>query len=300
MVVLNKETIEKILPVSAAADFRCTNLGHIGFVTHHRPEMLVFLSNAKYMDGIQSENIVAVLTTAQLSPEVLKRGKVPIISENPKRDFEVLRDYVARDRYVRTPSTIAPSATVSNRAWISETNVCIGKRCTIEPNVTILDGVEIGDDSFIGAGTVLGTAFDSKLCGNEITKNFHDGKLIVGNNVEIHSNCCLDKGNSFHGDTIIGDYSRVSHLTYIGHSTKVGQYVFIMHRVAIAGGVVIGDRARIDPGSNICSHLNIGAEAIVTTGSTVTQDVPPGIRVSGYFAVPHDEFKRRQAADTRI
>jgi UDP-3-O-[3-hydroxymyristoyl] glucosamine N-acyltransferase len=179
--------------------FRCTSLGHIGFVTHTRPEMLVFLSNEKYIGGIEAENVVAVLTTAELAQEVLNRGKVPIVSENPKRDFEMLRDHLARVGYVRTPSRIDPSAVVSEQAWVCETNVSIGKRCIIEPNVTILDGVEIGDDSFIVAGTVLGTAFDSKLCGDSITKNFHDGRLIVGNNVEIHSNCCIDKGNAFHG-----------------------------------------------------------------------------------------------------
>jgi UDP-3-O-[3-hydroxymyristoyl] glucosamine N-acyltransferase len=289
--LIDKALIEKILPVKAHHDFMCLTLGHIGFVTHKREKMLVFCEGEKYLPYLEDPNIVAVLTTDALAERVLAAGKVPIVSASPKHHFQLLRDYVGREEYKLVASQVDPSASISPRAFVAQHNVRIGRNTIVEPNATILPGVEIGDDCFIGAGTVLGTAFDSKLSANGIAKNFHDGKLVIGNDVEIHSNCCLDKGNFFHGDTVIGNHCRISHLSYIGHSSSLGEFVFVMTKVSIAGAVIIGDRVTIDPGCNICSYVKIGAGARITTGSMVAYDVAANARVTGYFAIPHDQFK---------
>ena len=75
----------------------------------------------------------------------------------------------------------------------------IGKNVTIHPNVTILADVNIGDNCVIHSGSVLGTAFVNKRTSKGINQFFHDGKLIVKKNVEILTNCSLDKGNSLNG-----------------------------------------------------------------------------------------------------
>jgi len=47
----------------------------------------------------------------------------------------------------------------------------------------------------------------------------------------------------------------------------------------------------IGPSASISSAgIVIGDKAVITTGSVVTQDVAPGQRVTGNFAIDHDKF----------
>lgn len=291
-ILINNAVLKDALGLDPAEPFECYSIGHIGFIKHSRKKMLVFCDSEKYLDAIaKSKDVHAVLCDKALEKEIVKAKKIAIISNDPKNDFQKMRDYLARKNYKKYKSIVDETSQIASSASVSDFNVKIGKDVVIQPNVTILPGVEIGDECFIGSGTVLGAAFDAKISkfGN-ITNNFHDGKLIINNGVEIHSSCVLDRGNSFHGDTVIGENCKISHQTYIGHSSVVGVKTFIMAQVSIAGGVKIGDFVTIDPGVSVCSYVEIGNHARISTGSVVAFNVEPHARMTGNFAIPHSHF----------
>lgn len=297
-ILINNAVILDALGLYAQVSFECYSIGHVGFRNHNFNRMLAFCESKKYLQDINQQSVCAVLCPAHLEEEIGKFGKVAIISADPKNDFQRLRDYLAKKNYKKYPSKIDKSVKVPPSTVVSDYNVTIGKDVVIQPNVTILPDVSVGDGCFIGAGTVLGAAFDVKISKlGSISKNFHDGKLILGDRVEIHSGCVLDKGNSFHGDTIVSNDCKVSHQSYIGHSTSIGEKTFVMARVAIAGGVKIGKFVTIDPGVCVCSYVEIGDYAKISTGSVVAYDVMPYARMSGNFAVAHERFIKKYKRD---
>ena len=70
-------------------------------------------------------------------------------------------------------------------AFIASQNVQIGANVYIGPNVNVLEDVMIGDNCKIFSGTTLGCAFIHKRVDNSVIGNFHDGKLIIKNNVPL-------------------------------------------------------------------------------------------------------------------
>lgn len=296
--MISRKFLSDLLGVEIPEGLDVESLGHVGFTEHDRPKMLVFCESEKYLDSIDNESVSAVLTNSELADKVRDLGKIPVVVEDPRDAFQVVRDGWARKIYLEEPSSISSQAEVHPSAVISDYNVQIEEGAVIGPNVTILNDVNIGKGVFVGAGTVLGTAFDLKVSkqGN-ISRNFHDGRVVLEEGVEIHSNCTVDKGNSFHGDTILARDVKVSHQCYIGHSTQIDAATFVMANVSIAGGAKIGKSVLIDPGARICSFVNVGDRVRITTGSVVAFDVEEGERITGNFAVPHevfmDEYRKR-------
>ena len=58
----------------------------------------------------------------------------------------------------------------------------------------------------------------------------------------------------------------------------------------VTGSVTLGDDVWIGPNATIRDGITVGNGAMVSLGSVVTQDVRPGQRVTGNFAVPHEDF----------
>ena len=96
-------------------------------------------------------------------------------------------------------------------------NVKIGKSCKIYPNVTIYDNVVIGNECKIDSGVIIGADGFGLLKKNN--KNFsipHIGNVIIGKDVQIGANCCIDRGTI--NNTVIGDNCRLDNLVQIGHN----------------------------------------------------------------------------------
>ncbi|MCX7922233.1 MAG: bifunctional UDP-N-acetylglucosamine diphosphorylase/glucosamine-1-phosphate N-acetyltransferase GlmU [Clostridia bacterium] len=206
---------------------------------------------------------------------------------------------------------------INNRAQLAEAADILKKRILnrhmmagvtiIDPGSTYIDEeVQIGIDSVIYPGTVLeGRTTIGEDC--IIGPNARLVESRVGNGVEITNSVVLE--SSVDDDThvgpfayirpgskigkqvkigdfveikksVIGDKTKVSHLTYIGDA-EVGKNVNLGCGVVVVNydgskkhKTVVGDNAFVGCNVNLVSPVVVGDNAYIAAGSTITEEVP--------------------------
>ena len=266
----------------------------LGLIDHysdnHEIDFITFIDDEKFIRHInENQRIKSVFITSGIW-EKIKNDKIqPIICDDPRFYYYSFYNFFASANFKKEPSVIADSAIINPKANVSEYNVVIGKNTIIEPNVTILPDVEIGDNVVIRAGAVIGSeGFEHKRTKRGILSVFHDGKVIIYNEVEVGANTCIDKGFSWR-NTIIGCQTKIDNLVHIGHCAHIGQRCLIAACSQI-GAVNMGDDVWVGPNANLLSSQNIGNNSFISVGSVVTRDVDDGARVTGNFAIDHKKF----------
>jgi bifunctional UDP-N-acetylglucosamine pyrophosphorylase/glucosamine-1-phosphate N-acetyltransferase len=155
---------------------------------------------------------------------------------------------------------------------VLEGKVTLGNRVTVGPNCVISDS-EIGDDVEIEPNCVIDGARIDAGCrvgpfarlrpGTHLHQSVH-----IGNFVEVKK-------------SEIGEGSKANHLTYLGDA-RIGS------RVNVGAGTVtcnydgvnksvtdIGDGAFIGSGTMLVAPVEVGANATIGAGSTITRPAPP-------------------------
>lgn len=117
--------------------------------------------------------------------------------------------------------------------------VTIGANCLIYPNVTLYDGVQLGDRVIVHSGAVIGSdGFGYAHSNVGAVKIQHLGRVIVEADVEIGANTCIDRGTL--GDTVIGSRSKIDNLCQIGHNVRIGTDCLIAGMAGISGSTTLG------------------------------------------------------------
>jgi UDP-3-O-[3-hydroxymyristoyl] glucosamine N-acyltransferase len=196
--------------------------------------------------------------------------------------------------------------------------VTLGDNVIIYPNVTILDDCSIGKNTVIWSGTVIR---ERSIIGSDcifhpnatigadgfgfrpdpergLVKIPQIGNVIIGNNVEIGANSCVDRGKF--SSTILGDGCKIDNLVQIGHNCKLGRFCIMAGNSGLAGSVTLGDGVIIGGSASIKDHTTIGDGAIVGAGSGVTGDIPPGKVMLGYPAVEARDALKQWAILKRL
>jgi UDP-3-O-[3-hydroxymyristoyl] glucosamine N-acyltransferase len=175
----------------------------------------------------------------------------------------------------------------------------IGEGSYIYPNVVVRERSRVGRNNIIHAGAVIGDdGFGFVKEGDQHRKMPQLGRTILGDNVEIGSNTCIDRATI--GETVVGDGSRIDNLVQIGHNVRVGRNVVLCAQVGIAGSCEIGDEVTMAGQVGVSGHLQIGKGTKIGAQAGVIKHIPPGSRVSGYPARPHTEAMRVIAATWRL
>jgi UDP-3-O-[3-hydroxymyristoyl] glucosamine N-acyltransferase len=176
----------------------------------------------------------------------------------------------------------------------------IGSNTVIEQNVIIAENSVLGSfiklkNSIIGKSVIIQDGCKIGLKGfgfiptNKINLKFpHIGKVVIGDNVEIGSNCTIDRGSI--DDTVIGQNTYLDNQVHIAHNVKIGNNCMIAGQVGFAGSTIIGNNVSIGGQAGISGHLKIGNNVKIGGGSGVVQNVPDNSIVMGYPAVPLKEF----------
>lgn len=173
--------------------------------------------------------------------------------------------YIDADVKIKSDTVIYPGT-------IIEGTTIIGEDCIIGPNSRIVNTI-IED----GVQVQTSTIFDSRInCGAHIGPfAYIRPDSIIGRDVKIGDFVEIKK-------SIIGDGTKVSHLTYIGDA-EVGKScnfgcgtVVVNYDGSSKFKTIIGDNAFIGCNTNLVSPVHVGDNAYVAAGSTIIENVPSG------------------------
>jgi UDP-3-O-[3-hydroxymyristoyl] glucosamine N-acyltransferase len=192
--------------------------------------------------------------------------------------------YVGEDAVIGDGCTIHPGAVVGSRCTL-------GRGVTLHPNVVLYDDVSLGDRTEIHAGTVLGgDGFKYRQVDGRHIKVPHTGRVEVGSDVEIGSNCAIDRGTF--GATKIGDGTKIDNLVMIAHNNVIGRHNLLCGQVGIAGSCTTGDFVIMAGQAGIKDHTEIGDKVIVGAQAGVHRNVPSNQQVLGSPAIPLRDQRR--------
>ena len=179
--------------------------------------------------------------------------------------------------------------------------VTIGDDSELHPQVTCYPGTTVGRRVTLHSGVRLGSDGFGYVPGREGAahrKIPHVGRCVIGDDVEIGANACVDRGSV--DDTVIGAGTKLDNLVHIAHNVHVGRRCLILALAGIAGSSHVEDDVIIAGEVGISDHVTIGHGARVLVQAGVIGDVPAGSTVWGSPARPHREVLRAQAALYRL
>ncbi|WP_300379780.1 UDP-3-O-(3-hydroxymyristoyl)glucosamine N-acyltransferase [Clostridium sp.] len=254
--------------------------------------LLSFIENEKYIKDL-SKDIKAVITNKDIGEKLKDRYGV-IIANSPRMDYFKLHNELSKSKdYKREDfkTSIGENCEISKLAAISNKNVKIGNNVKVEEFAVIRQNTIIGDNSIIRAGVILGgEGYEYKRVDGIIINVTHCGGVIIGNNVEVQYNSCIDKAIYTWDNTIIGDYSKLDNLVHIEHGVKIGKRCLIASRTTFGGRTVLGSDSWVGLGAVVSNNLKLGNNISVSLGSVVTKNLEDGAKVSGNFAIDHNKY----------
>ncbi len=246
---------------------------------------------------------VVVSKVAVINDKSKELEKNLVISETPKHTFSIIVNELLIEK--TKWGVIHPSAVIHPEAKFNAKNVNIGANCSIgkvtigdytsiHTNVSIYDKVVIGNNTEIGSGTVIGG------CGFGYSKNEkgenekfpHIGGVVIGNEVEIGCNSCVDRGAL--GNTEIHNGVKIDNLVHIAHNVIIGKNSFVIANAMVAGSVKLGQNCWIAPSANILNGIKVDDETFVGIMTLVNKDTEKKGVYAGIPGLPLNEFKLRQ------
>jgi UDP-3-O-[3-hydroxymyristoyl] glucosamine N-acyltransferase len=287
------------------------------------PGQLTFVANPKYTPFARTTKAGAVLVTEDFPPIAAATLRTP----NPYLAFARAIDiFLPAPHYppgIHPTAVIDPSATVGEDAHIGPF-VVIGAEVTIGPGAILLPHVVIypkaqigkhffahahsvvrescrlGDHVILQNGAVVGSdgyGF-AKEDGGTWHKITQSGVVVVGDQVEIQANSCIDRASV--GNTEIASGTKVDNLVQVGHGSTVGENTLLCAQVGLAGSSHVGKNVVLAGQVGVVGHSLIGDGVIVTAQSGVPGDVAPGSVISGSPAFEHRRWMRSVAAFSRL
>lgn len=151
----------------------------------------------------------------------------------------------------------------------------------VGPHSVVRNAV-VGHNVTIGANCSIGLpGFGFVATGERFP---HHGRVIIGDDVSIGSNVCIDRGAL--GDTVVRRGAKIDNLVHVAHNCDIGEDALIIAGATLCGGVRVGPGARIAPNAVVREQVTIGAGSVVGLGAVVVRDVDPGTTVVGNPAKP--------------
>jgi len=260
---------------------------------------ITFLTNPKYHSDLKNSKACAVLVDESFKED---KDFNYLKSKDPYLAYATLSK-LFRDESNITFPFIDKSAVISENSVISKNvyigpHVYIGPNCVIEDNVTInancsiVENVSISSNTTIHYGSVLGSdGFGFAPTKNGYVKIEQLGGLKIGKNVEIGSNCTIDRGAL--DDTEIHDGVILDNLIHIAHNVVLGQNSAIAASCAIAGSTKIGKNFQMGGLSGVLGHLEICDDVAVGAHTLITKSISkPGNYIGIMPAQDHKDWAK--------
>lgn len=210
----------------------------------------VQLTNATTVNNANKSSVVWIKPGSQKAGEVRKITAAVIICD--RQTLEAVRPQSTESTFIICANPKLTFSKLVNKLFVNRPaagihasavihpEAVIGKNCTIGPftyigksavgsdtvihgHCHIYDGVTIGARCIFHAGVVIGSdGFGySKNEDGSVEKFPHIGGVVIGNDVEIGSHTCVDRGAL--GDTIIENDVKIDNLVHVAHNVQIGR-----------------------------------------------------------------------------
>jgi UDP-3-O-[3-hydroxymyristoyl] glucosamine N-acyltransferase len=281
---------------------------------------LSFLSNPKYEEFIYTTKSSICIVNKDFNPlKPLPLSLTLIKVENSYTCFaqllELYDNLNKKEAKIEQPSFIDNSAVIGSDLYLGAfayigknveignkvviypnvylgDNVKIGSNTVLHPGVSIYFGCKVGENCIIHAGTVVGSDGFGFAPNSEgvFQKIPQIGNVIIENNVEIGSNCAIDRATM--GSTFIREGVKIDNLCQIAHNVEIGENSALAALVAVAGSAKIGKRVMIGGQAAINGHLSIADDTKIVGQSGVVKTVKEAVTLMGTPAIPLNDFKK--------
>ncbi len=179
--------------------------------------------------------------------------------------------------------------------------VAVGDDSQLFPGVTLYAGTALGKRVIVHSGAVIGSdgfGYIPGKGGEAHRKIPHVGRCLIGDDIEIGANTCIDRGSV--DDTVIGSGTKIDNLVHIAHNVRIGARCLIMAQAGISGSCQVEDDVIIAGQAGVVDHITIGRGARLLAQSGTIADIPAGATLFGTLARPLREYLRGQAALYRL
>ncbi len=298
-------------------------------------DQLVFLSNPKFLEAAKASSAAAIVlnfATWDIHKESIHSHGV-VLCDNPYAFFAYASQLLEQEKKdsnaLAAQRTIHPTAlihadvkigknvtvepyvivsqgcvigdgcTIGAHCTLSE-NVVVGANTFIYPNVSVYKDVQIGSHCIIHSGTVLGSdGFGFAPHNKRWIKIPQTGTVILGDDIEIGSNCSIDRGAL--GNTVIGRGTKLDNLIQIAHNVQIGEDCAFAANIAIAGSAILGNRIQIGGNAGVLGHLSVCDDVIISSCTLVTKTISkPGFYSGVYPIQENAEWEKNAVVLKRL
>lgn len=262
-----------------------TTVSNLSKIEEGLPGTLSFLANPKYTNYIYDTNASIVIVNKTLTLEKpVKPGCTLIRVEDSYASFakllEMYEQVKGEKKGIEQPSFISDNATYGKDCYIGAfayigqnvklgdhvkvyPHVYIGDNCTVGDNTVLFSGVKIYHDCHLGANVVVhsstvigsdGFGF-APQDGKEFAKVPQIGNVVIEDNIEIGSNCSIDRATL--GSTILRKGVKLDNLVQIAHNVEIGENTVIAGLSGVAGSTKVGKNCMIAAQVGVVGHIKI-------------------------------------------
>jgi UDP-3-O-[3-hydroxymyristoyl] glucosamine N-acyltransferase len=301
-------------------------VSRIASLVHAGPDAISFLSQARFQVQLQTSRAACVIVAPAMRDAAVARGAT-IVCEDPYLAYARLTQWWAAQRRspvaagVHASAVIEPGAVIHATAHIAAlafvgagahvgagvvagphtviaTGAAVGEGTLLHARVTLGAGCRIGARGVVHSGVVIGAdGFGFAPHDGQWVKIEQLGAVIIGDDVEIGANTCIDRGAL--DDTVLEDGVKLDNLVQIGHNVHVGAHTAFAGCVGVAGSARIGRHCTAGGGAIILGHLEIVDHVHITAATVISRSIHKPGQYSGAFPFDDNASWEKNAATLR-
>lgn len=290
------------------------------------PDAISFLASPRMRPQFLASTAGCVIVGPAVRDEAAARGAA-IVCTDPYLAFARLTRWWAQQTrppaaagvhasaVIEAGAHIHPSATIAALAFVGTgarvgahavvgvqghvgAGACVGEVTVLKPRVTLADGCSIGARGIVHSGVVIGAdGFGFAPLAGGWEKIAQLGGVVIGNDVELGANTCVDRGAL--EDTVLEDGVKLDNMVQIAHNVRVGAHTAFAGCSGVAGSSRIGRHCTIAGGTMVGGHLEIADHVHITAMTFVSRSIRQAGQYSGSFPFDDNAAWEKNAATLR-